>query len=118
MVDDAVLERYLIGKQIGQGAYAVVRAAMEKEGQRRKVAMKIYKKTKLQEPNRRKSVRREVKLMERMHHNSITGLFEAAETSKYVLLMMEFVGGGSLHGYVKAQSSRRLPEGEAKRVFI
>jgi len=30
---------------------------------------------------------------------------------------MEYVGGGSLHGYLKAQSNRRLEEKEAKRIF-
>jgi len=34
----------------------------------RKVALKIYKKYKLEEPNRRKSVKREIKLMEKMRH--------------------------------------------------
>jgi len=30
---------------------------------------------------------------------------------------MEYVGGGSLHGYLKARSNRRLDEPEAKRIF-
>ena len=30
---------------------------------------------------------------------------------------MEYVSGGSLHGYLKAHKDRRLPETEAKRVF-
>ena len=61
------LDDYIIGKQIGQGAYAVVRVGLHKPTNR-KVAMKIYKKYKLVDPNRRKSVKREIKLMERMRH--------------------------------------------------
>jgi len=30
---------------------------------------------------------------------------------------MEYVSGGSLHGYLKAHTNRRLPEPEAKRIF-
>ena len=61
------LEEYIIGKQIGQGAYAVVRIGLHKPTNK-KVAMKIYKKYKLLDPNRRKSVKREIKLMEKMKH--------------------------------------------------
>ena len=38
--------------------------------------MKIYKKYKLEEPNRRKSVKREIKLMEKMKHKNIIQLNE------------------------------------------
>jgi MAP/microtubule affinity-regulating kinase len=79
--------------------------------------MKIYKKYKLLDPNRRKSVKREIKLMEKMKHPNIIRLYEVIDTSKYVILVMEYVGGGSLHGYLKSMPNRRLEEPEAKRVF-
>lgn len=60
--DKTSVEDYIIGKQIGQGAYAVVRVGLHKPSGK-KVAMKIYKKYKLLDINRRKSVRREIKLM-------------------------------------------------------
>lgn len=69
------------------------------------------------EPNRRKSVKREIKLMEKMRNAHIARLFEVLDTGKYVILVMEFVAGGSIHGYLKAHPGRRLPEVEAKRVF-
>ena len=110
------LDEYIIGKQIGQGAYAVVRIGLHKPSNK-KVALKIYKKYKLMDPNRRKSVKREIKLMEKMKHPNIVKLYEIIDTSKYVILVMEYVGGGSLHGYLKARSNRRLDEPEAKRIF-
>ena len=39
------------------------------------------------------------------------------ETSKYVIIVMELVNGGSLYGLLKRQEGRRLKEDEAKRVF-
>lgn len=42
------LADYVIGKQIGQGAYAVVRVGMHKK-MNKKVALKIYEKAKMQE---------------------------------------------------------------------
>ena len=83
----------------------------------KKVAMKIYKKYKLMDPNRRKSVKREIKLMEKMRNQHIIRLYEVIDTSKYVILVMEYIGGGSLHGYLKSKGNRRLDEKEAKRIF-
>lgn len=43
-------------------------------------------------------------------------LFEIIDTHKYVILVMEYVGGGSLHGYLKKRPNRRLEENDAKRI--
>jgi serine/threonine protein kinase len=40
-------------------------------------------------------------------------LHEIIDTSKYVILIMEYIGGGSLHGYLKSKSTRRLEEWDA-----
>jgi serine/threonine protein kinase len=79
--------------------------------------MKIYKKHKLLDANRRRSVKREIKLMEKMRHSNIIKLYEIIDTHKYVILVMEYVGGGSLHGYLKSKPNRRLDERDAKRIF-
>ena len=81
------LEEYIIGKQIGQGAYAVVRIGLHKPSNK-KVAMKIYKKYKLLDPNRRKSVKREIKLMEKMKHPNIIRLYDMKKTSNNFYLIM------------------------------
>lgn len=66
------------------------------------------------EPNRRKSVKREMKIMEKLDHPNIAKLYEAFESHKQVFLIMEFVNGGSLHGYLKMKPNRQMPELEAK----
>ena len=55
--------------------------------------------------------------MERMRNQHIARLYEVIDTTKYVILVMEYVGGGSLHGYLKSKGARRLDEPEAKRIF-
>lgn len=50
-------EEFVVGKQIGEGAYASVRVAIYKPNNK-KVAIKIYEKKKIKEIQRRKSVRR------------------------------------------------------------
>ena len=63
-------------------------------------------------------MRREIKLMQKMRHLNIIKMFEAIETSKYVFLVLEYVGGGSLHGHIKSKPQRRLDEAEARRIFV
>ena len=75
------IDNYIIGKRIGQGAYAVVRVGLHKI-LNQKIAVKIYEKFKLLEPNRRKSVKREIKIMEKIDHECLAKLFEAFESHK------------------------------------
>lgn len=112
----ANLDNYIIGKRIEQGAYAVVRIGLHKDTSQ-KIACKIYEKFKLLEPNRRKSVKREIKIMEKLDHQHIAKLYEAFDTHKQVFLIMEFVNGGSLHGYLKSKPNRQMHEAEAKFLF-
>ena len=60
---------------------------------------------------------KQIKLMEKMRNQHIIRLYEVIDTSKYVILIMEYVGGGSLHGYLKSKPKRRLEEWDAKRIF-
>lgn len=50
-------KKFLVGKIVGEGAYASVRVAVYKPINQ-KVAIKVYEKTKLKESQRKKSVRR------------------------------------------------------------
>eukprot|EP00440_Ansanella_granifera_P006694 gb/GFBE01007256.1/.p1 GENE.gb/GFBE01007256.1/~~gb/GFBE01007256.1/.p1 ORF type:complete len:961 (+),score=159.43 gb/GFBE01007256.1/:1-2883(+) len=111
------LEDYIIGKQIGQGAYATVAFGLHKESSK-KVAIKIYEKYKLLDPQRRKSVRCEIRLMERLRHPNIVVFHEALDTPKQIYLVMDFVGGGSLHHFLKKRPNRRTDDPLAKRLFF
>jgi serine/threonine protein kinase len=83
----------------------------------KKVALKIYEKEKMKETQRKKSVRREIKLMERLNHPHIAKLYEAIETDDQVILVMEYVSGGSTHGFLKSKPNRRMDEEDARRIF-
>ena len=96
------LDDYVIGKQIGQGAYAVVRVGLHRPSNK-KVAMKIYKKPKLLDPNRRKSVKREIKLMEKMRNQHIIRLYEIYESPKYIHLVTAYLDGGELFERIKSK---------------
>jgi tRNA A-37 threonylcarbamoyl transferase component Bud32 len=110
------LDYLIIGKQVGQGAYATVRVAFDKK-LNCKIALKIYDKAKLIEPQRQKSVQREIKIMEKLSHQNIVKLYTAFDTRRHVVVTMEYVKGMSLHGYLKSRPNRRLEEYEAKKIF-
>ena len=111
-----VLKNLVIGKQIGQGAYALVRLGYHKRLDR-KVALKIYEKEKLAGLKHKRSLQREIKIMEKLNNPYIVKLYEVLETPTQIMIVMEYVRGISLHGYLKAKSGKRLPEQEAKRLF-
>jgi serine/threonine protein kinase len=110
------VDDYSIGKQIGQGAYATVVFGLHKESNQ-KVAIKVYDKYKLLDPQRRRSVRNEIRLMERFRHPNIVAFHEAIDSAKHIHIIMEYIGGGSLHHMLKKRPGRKLEDYSAKRIF-
>ena len=98
-------EDYVFGSKIGQGAYATVHIGMNKKVNKRE-ALKIYLKDKMKDLQRKKSVRREIKLMKRLDHPNIAKMYDAIETDTKVILVLEYVGGGSTHGFLKSKPNR------------
>jgi hypothetical protein len=76
-------EDYAVGKELGKGAYAVVKQALHKPSNR-KVAIKIYEKVKLIDTQRKNSVKREIQIMKKLDHNNICKLHEVIDNPKYV----------------------------------
>jgi hypothetical protein len=66
---------YIVGKVVGEGAYASVRVAMFKPLSK-KVAIKVYEKAKLREPQRKKSVRREIRILQMLEHPNIVKILD------------------------------------------
>lgn len=110
------IEDYRIDKQIGQGAYAIVRHALHIPTTK-KVAFKTYEKIKLLDPNRKKNVMREIDILEMLDHPHIVKQYETIDTTRQLHIVMEYVSGCSLHGYLKRKPNRRLDEPEVKRIM-
>jgi 5'-AMP-activated protein kinase catalytic alpha subunit len=71
---------------LGSGAYATVKLATQKST-KKKVAMKIYPKYKLDDPNKKKSVMREIFCMKKLEHPHTVKLFDSFETPKEIILI-------------------------------
>ncbi len=83
-------------RALGSGAYATVKLATQKST-KKKVAMKIYPKYKLNDVNKRKSVMREIICMKKLEHPNIVRLYDSFETPKEIYIIQEYVSGVSLY---------------------
>jgi len=111
-----LLDDYEIGKQIGQGAYGVVKEAFNKNTNE-KFAAKIYDKYRLLDPTRKKCVGREIFILKKIAHPNIVKLYETIDTQKQLLLILEFCKGKSLYSYLKSRDTKRFDEEEAKYIL-
>ena len=110
------LDNFILGCEIGKGAYATVRSAQNKENNS-KVAIKIYDKFKMLTPNRKKNVEREIKILTKLNHPNIIKLYKTVENKRSLNLIMEYVNGCSLLSYLKKRHNKKLEEPEARRIF-
>ena len=62
-------------------------------------------------------MRREIRLMKRLNHPNVATVYEAIETEEQVILVMEYVPGGSTHGFLKSKPNRRMSENEARKIY-
>lgn len=111
------IEMYEIGKEIGHGAYAVVKECYHKLNPRIKYAMKIYDKKELLIPYRRCNADREIQILKTLRHANIVRLLESIEGETQLCLVFELVKGGSLYDYILSTESHKLSEAETKRLF-
>lgn len=114
--DDQQNPHYILGRQLGKGAYATVRQAVHREN-RRQVAVKIYEKYRLIDISKKQGVRREIKIMQKLDHFNIVKLCESIETPKQIHIVMELVKGSSLLTHLKKQPGRKLSEDETRRLY-
>ena len=102
-------------KVIGKGAFGkVYRGTHILTGE--PVAMKMIKKTYLQKSEHAKrKVFQEIYILRKIRHPYVVQLFEVFETSKCIVLVMEYCAGGDLLHFIRGK--RRLTESEARRIF-
>lgn len=116
MTRSAVQSNYEIGRQIGRGAYAIVKEALNKvDGV--KYAAKIYDKHQLANEQKRKNVQNEVSILRKLSHENIVKLYEVLDFPKQTVLILELIHGRSLYSHLKKQVTRRLEESEVKRLL-
>ncbi len=74
---------YTVGKEIGKGAYAVVKQCIHKPSGII-MAIKIYEKYKLLDSTRKTAVKREIDVLKKLEHKNILKLYEVIDGIKQV----------------------------------
>lgn len=110
------IKDYKMGRQIGKGAYAVVKLVTERSSNQL-MAMKVYEKYKLTDPARRRSVAREIAIMKKIDHESIVKMYTSFDNPHSIHIVMQYVRGRSLYQFLKERPGKKMPENEAKIII-
>ncbi|WKY06721.1 hypothetical protein Q1695_006699 [Nippostrongylus brasiliensis] len=109
-----VKHRFEITKKLGSGTYGKVSLAFDHKFDR-EVAVKLIKKSAIENKADLVRIRREIRIMSALHHPNIIQIYEVFENREKIILVMEYASGGELYDYVSRFGS--LPESEARRIF-
>ncbi|CAD8136524.1 unnamed protein product [Paramecium pentaurelia] len=105
------LDEYEIQEIIGQGSYAIVRKGVHKiHGQI--VAIKVYSKERLYDPQRARAVAKEIQILRQCNHKNIIQLIKVVESNKNINLIMEYGGDLSL------KKVKNLKEIDIQQIFF
>ncbi|KNE64354.1 CAMK/CAMKL/KIN4 protein kinase [Allomyces macrogynus ATCC 38327] len=105
---------YELHETLGEGEFGKVKLAIH-SATRTKVAIKVFKRSRLDDDEKRLKLQREIDILHSVVHQSIVRLFDVVETDDLIGLVIEYASGGELFDYILA--NRCLPEDEARRLF-
>lgn len=107
------MERYEVGRLLGQGTFAKVYYARNiKTGQ--SVAIKVIDKEKVVRVGLMNQIKREISVMKLVRHPNIVHLYEVMATKTKIYFIMEYCKGGELFNKV---AKGRLKEDAARKYF-
>lgn len=106
--------RFEITAKLGSGTYGKVSLAYDHQTER-EVAVKLIKKSAIENKQDLIRIRREIRIMSMLKHPNIIQIYEVFENKDKIILVMEYANGGELYDYVSKFGS--LPESESRRIF-
>jgi serine/threonine protein kinase len=106
-------ELYKVGTVIGEGAFGTVRLVTHR-GDDTKWAVKVIEKSKIDPGDH--ALRTEIDILCRVNHVNCVGLKEWFDEPKRVLLVLEYVTGGTLFDQIV--DSGRMDEERGRRAFV
>jgi len=97
-------DSYILGKELGKGAFSIVRLVTSKKTGE-KLAVKIIDKEKAKAEQDQKRLRTEVEILKKVSHPNIVCLKDLIETPNNLYLIMELVEGGELFDKIVEKGS-------------
>jgi hypothetical protein len=111
-VGSALLPRYVVEREIGRGAMAVVLLARDTKHDR-PVAIKVLS-PELTDAIGAQRFGREIEVVAGLNHPHILPLHDSGETAGFLYYVMPYVDGGSLRHRIEREG--RLPQADAVRI--
>ncbi|XP_065852253.1 CBL-interacting protein kinase 2-like [Euphorbia lathyris] len=108
-----LMQKYEIGKLLGQGTFARVHHARDLRNGR-SVAIKIIDKEKVFKVGMIEQIKREISVMRLIRHPNVVELYEVLATKTRIYFVMEYVKGGELFNKV---AKGKLREDVARKYF-
>ncbi|KAL3328067.1 hypothetical protein AABB24_035629 [Solanum stoloniferum] len=108
-----LMERYELGRLLGQGTFAKVHHARDVKTSMN-VAIKIIDKEKIVKVGMIDQIKCEISAMKLVRHSNIVQLYEVMASKKKIYCVMEYVKGGELYNKV---SKGKLKEDVARKLF-
>ena len=105
-----ILEEYEILSVIGEGTFGVVKLSKNKENGE-EVAIKILAKNKIINEDDEERVKREIEILEKVHHINVIKILKIEEDNDNIYLVMEFCEKGELFNHIVEE--QKLEEIEA-----
>ena len=105
---------FIIKQVIGEGTFATVRLAINKQTGEQ-VAIKIMEKSKIVQEEDKIRIDREIKVLKNLRHPNIVHLYSVIQTEEKIYLIMEYVKGKELFDYIVMK--KKLSESESCLFF-
>ena len=111
------LAEFIIGKEIGKGAYASVRLCICRQNQKT-YAVKIYENFLDNQSNtKRSAVHKEIEILKVLNHPNLIKLHYNFIEQSSLYLIIELAKGISLSMFLKTRTQHKLEEPKAKKVI-
>ena len=105
---------FIIKQVIGEGTFATVRLAINKQTGE-EVAIKIMEKSRIVQKEDKIRIDREIKVLKNLRHPNIVHLYSVIETDEKIYLIMEYAKGKELFDYIVTK--KKLSESESCLFF-
>lgn len=106
---------YILGRTLGNGAYAKVKKAIDLNNHGRRVAIKIVNKRKAPRDVVTKFLPREIKTLQTVVHENVIKCYDVIDTDDALYIVMEIADGGDVLDYINKRT--RLTESVARLLF-
>ena len=111
---DKIMCDFIIKQVIGEGTFATVRLAVNKQTGEQ-VAIKIMEKSKIVQAEDKTRIEREIKVLKNLRHPNIVHLYSVIQTDEKIYLITEYVKGKELFDYIVMK--KKLSENESCLFF-